>query len=171
MYPEIYKLVHDFLLFLLKALLDTTAPNIAGCPGNITVTSFTSNYEQVTWQVPTATDASPPVTRTETHFPGVFISRGQTINVIYHFTDAFTNTAVCSFFIVAPGKKSNISLQYSSVFTFLCLLHKARDTIEYSTQAFQGSNESRNVINVNQQRLTICIGITVTTHKVNHVVT
>ncbi|XP_071824179.1 uncharacterized protein [Apostichopus japonicus] len=85
-----------------QALLDTTAPNIAGCPGNITVTSFTSNYEQVTWQVPTATDASPPVTRTETHFPGVFISRGQTINVIYHFTDAFTNTAVCSFFIVAP---------------------------------------------------------------------
>ncbi|KAJ8042468.1 Hyalin [Holothuria leucospilota] len=79
--------------------VDVIPPNILNCPGDTTI-SFSPgvNFVAVSWIAPTAEDESPPIEREQNHVSPAFLERGQTLNVIYEFTDRLGNTATCSFF-------------------------------------------------------------------------
>lgn len=84
--------------------VDVTPPDISNCPGNTTI-SFSPgiNFVSVSWTEPTAEDESPPIEREQNRVSPAFLERGQTLNVIYEFTDRFGNTATCTFFFFSNG--------------------------------------------------------------------
>jgi HYR domain len=104
-------------------VIDNTAPVIAGCPANISVTTGvgrTTCDQTATWTEPTATDnctAAGSLVRYRSHAPGTIFPVGVT-NVKYAFTDAAGNTSdTCRFtvtvtdntvpIITCPGNIAN----------------------------------------------------------------
>src|SRR5690606_19830687 len=78
-------------------VIDDEDPIITGCPSNITVGNDPGECgADVPWSPPTASDNCPGVTLTTTHAPGSFFPKGTT-TVLYTATDAYGNTATCSF--------------------------------------------------------------------------
>lgn len=78
---------------------------------------------EITWSEPFANDImSPPVTFTQTHFPGQLFPIGDT-NVIYRFSDRFGNEAICSFVVSVTGSKyySHSCKFYSSLLLYMFL--------------------------------------------------
>ncbi|XP_071814131.1 uncharacterized protein [Apostichopus japonicus] len=88
-----------------NAIVDTTPPFIISCPMDIPamIESGEPDEIEITWSEPFANDImSPPVTFTQTHFPGQLFPIGDT-NVIYRFSDRFGNEAICSFVVSVTG--------------------------------------------------------------------
>ena len=85
-------------LIYLTILVDTGAPTILGCPGDInTSTELGSLGKTVFWDEPTAFDESGNVELLyKSHKGGDTFSRGSTL-VTYMFTDSTGNLAVCTF--------------------------------------------------------------------------
>ncbi|XP_072046102.1 hyalin-like [Amphiura filiformis] len=76
---------------------DETAPEIVGCPDDITITNELGTARTpVTWTEPSATDVSGVPQKMQSHQPGAGFSDGVT-TVQYTFTDASNNEATCSF--------------------------------------------------------------------------
>ncbi|XP_072046396.1 hyalin-like [Amphiura filiformis] len=77
--------------------VDTTAPQIDGCPDNVrTTTELGTTRKIVTWIEPTSTDLSGIPQRTRSYQPGIEFPVGVT-DVRYIFTDAANNVATCTF--------------------------------------------------------------------------
>ena len=79
------------------SIVDTTPPEIDGCPHNIeTTTELGTTSKSISWTEPTATDLSGNTTRTQSHQPGSDFPVGVT-TVEYTFTDAANNDVTCTF--------------------------------------------------------------------------
>ncbi|XP_072046400.1 hyalin-like [Amphiura filiformis] len=79
--------------------VDTTPPQISGCPNDIqTTTELGTSRKSVTWTEPTSTDLSRTPSRTRSHEPGATFTTGPT-TVRYTFTDTSNNVATCTFTI------------------------------------------------------------------------
>ncbi|XP_038068995.1 mucin-17-like isoform X23 [Patiria miniata] len=87
-------------VFLVIRLRDDIRPEITTCPSIINLTPGTN---VATWDEPTATDNSGEIpTFTRTHEPGSVFTENVTM-VVYTFTDAAGNEALCVFFVkLAP---------------------------------------------------------------------
>ena len=79
---------------------DSLPPTITGCPQSLEYTIPLGNTSRiVTWTEPTATDNSGMTpTVTQSHQPGDMFPVGTT-QVLYTFSDAAGNEAICSFAI------------------------------------------------------------------------
>ena len=84
--------------------LDTDAPVISGCPGNINVNGFTNN-SVVNWTVPTALDncTGVSIVRTSGPAPGSTFTMGTT-PITYVASDGSGNTASCNFTVTVSFK-------------------------------------------------------------------
>ncbi|XP_072045668.1 hyalin-like isoform X2 [Amphiura filiformis] len=79
--------------------VDTTPPQISGCPNNIQASiELGTSTKSVSWTEPTATDLSGTPSRTRSHQPGTEFSIGVT-DVGYTFADTSNNVATCNFSI------------------------------------------------------------------------
>eukprot|EP00057_Strongylocentrotus_purpuratus_P028659 XP_011683133.1 PREDICTED: uncharacterized protein LOC578978 isoform X8 [Strongylocentrotus purpuratus] len=89
---------------------DNTDPMIQNCPNDISLTvPFGQTSAVVTWTVPSATDNSGFVSLTSNNAnPGDSFTVGGNTQIVYIFTDDFTNDAICTFniFVVALGDTS-----------------------------------------------------------------
>ena len=100
-FPECTFLKETFSFFLLAAVADTTPPVINDCPTTLSfVVPFGTPSRTVIWEEPTATDDSGamPTLIARSHQPGDSFPVGTT-QVVYTFTDASGNRAMCSFSI------------------------------------------------------------------------
>ncbi|XP_071489593.1 uncharacterized protein [Diadema antillarum] len=81
-----------------QATGDTTPPVISGCPDDISlVVSGSTTSAAVSWTEPTAVDETSAVTVTQTATPGTTFAVGTSTSVVYTFTDAAGNSAICQF--------------------------------------------------------------------------
>ncbi|MBK9420373.1 MAG: HYR domain-containing protein [Flavobacteriales bacterium] len=98
---------------------DATAPVIAGCPANISLSAGASCNAVATWTAPTVSDncSGSSIAQTAGLASGAAFPLGTT-TVTYTATDAASNTATCSFTVtvtdatapVIAGCPANISL-------------------------------------------------------------
>ncbi|XP_030833116.1 hyalin isoform X7 [Strongylocentrotus purpuratus] len=80
-----------------KRLLDTTAPEITFCPCNVFVQAAScASSATASWDVPTATDASEPITAVSNFSPGDSFDVS-TYLVIYYLIDNASFYSTCSF--------------------------------------------------------------------------
>ncbi|XP_071505207.1 hyalin-like [Diadema antillarum] len=86
--------------------VDTTAPVISNCPSDISLTVGAGVTSiPLSWTEPSAVDETSAVTVTQTHAPGNSFGLGQT-TVVYTFSDAAGNVAICAFDVIISGKHS-----------------------------------------------------------------
>jgi uncharacterized repeat protein (TIGR01451 family) len=81
---------------------DVTAPVIAGCPANISLTTVATSTT-ATWTAPTATDACSATTMTSNFNLGASFPIGST-TVTYTARDAANNSAVCNFIVTVTSQ-------------------------------------------------------------------
>ncbi|XP_038069012.1 uncharacterized protein LOC119738257 isoform X21 [Patiria miniata] len=107
-------------VFLVIRLRDDIRPEITTCPSIINLTPGTN---VATWDEPTATDNSGEIpTFTRTHEPGSVFTENVTM-VVYTFTDAAGNEALCVFFVkLAPVDMPPMIFNCPSDFTMTLLL-------------------------------------------------
>jgi len=87
---------------------DTEAPEITGCPLDISVSNDPSICGAiVNWVLPTPSDNCPGVLFTSTHHSGDLFPTGTT-TVTYTATDAYGNTSTCTFDITVTDTESPI---------------------------------------------------------------
>lgn len=80
---------------------DATAPNISGCPANISL--LTSGISATaTWTAPTATDPCAPVTVNSNYASGSVFPLGVT-QVTYQFSDKKGNVSTCNFTVTVQN--------------------------------------------------------------------
>ncbi len=80
-------------------LIDTEAPVVIGCSGDISATGGPNCDVAVTWEAPVVTDNCSNVTVTSNYQSGDIFYGGNT-EVIYTFTDACGNQSSCSFHVI-----------------------------------------------------------------------
>lgn len=85
---------------------DDGAPQLTGCPNNITVNADESCEVKVNWSPPTATDAC-SVTLTSDYKPGDNFEVGTT-TVTYTATDGAGNTSTCQFNVIVEGESEPV---------------------------------------------------------------
>jgi gliding motility-associated-like protein len=103
------------------SVIDQTAPEITGCPSDITIGVNGSCQAVATWTPPTASDNCSVSSFVSTHAPGATFSSGTT-TVTYTASDGAGNTATCSFNVVVgddspptiTGCPANITLYANS---------------------------------------------------------
>ena len=111
------------LLFYFDISVDTTPPQINGCPDDIQARVELGTSDQiVTWPEPTATDMSGTPSRTRSTQPGTSFSLGVS-TVYYNFTDSSQNVATCTFTVTLGTGRSidieNIMLSIRSANGYL----------------------------------------------------
>jgi HYR domain/GEVED domain/Secretion system C-terminal sorting domain len=86
---------------------DVTAPVIANCPANVTVTAAVGTINAIAqWTAPTASDICTTPTLTSTQASGTNFPIGST-TVTYTAKDAANNTATCSFTVNVSAQNTN----------------------------------------------------------------
>ncbi|XP_041454248.1 mucin-17-like isoform X7 [Lytechinus variegatus] len=88
----------------------STGPVITGCPEdvNLQVPSATIESVSISWEEPTVTEESGPVTSSSTHQPGEAFDVDTSTIVAYVFTDEANNNATCSFVVTLTSPASNL---------------------------------------------------------------
>lgn len=80
--------------------MDSNPPDVFGCPSSAIFERVATGSDTVfvDWEEPIATDEESLVMTTQTHTPPLLLNVGDTVNVLYTFSDG-QNMVTCAFTI------------------------------------------------------------------------